>query len=66
LASPADADRCDLRRLLLVLSLVIAPAGATVPWIYGVGFATACLTRVFNPAKNVLLTAVVAPPGGVC
>jgi len=52
---------CDLLRLLLVLSLVVARGPATLPWIYGVGFLVAGVSRFFSPAKSVLLTTIVAP-----
>ncbi len=51
---------CDVLRLLVLLALVVAPPRTTVPCIYGAGFVVACLTRFFNPARSVLLTAIVA------
>ena len=52
---------CDVLRLLLMLSLVIVPRAAVVPWIYAISFAVACVTQFFAPAKSVLVAMIVAP-----
>lgn len=52
---------CDVLRLLLMLSLVLSPRPAVVPWIYAVSFAVACVAQFFVPAKSVLVVTIVAP-----